>query len=145
MTVSPDDALLDFIHKNASMGVGALPRAIALPQSRAMVPALLHQLGEYRTIAAQAQAYAKARGRYLKGPGSAAFALSGAVLSVQSFLDSTTSKLAERLIQKSTMGAVQMTRKLHQFTGRVDPDLVALGRRLLAAEEERIQEMKRFL
>ena len=34
------------------MGVGAIPQAMSLPQSRAMVPALDRQLREYRAIAA---------------------------------------------------------------------------------------------
>lgn len=99
-------ALLSFIHKNAAMGVGAIPQAMSLPQSRAM---------------------------------------SAAMLRAQSMMDPSTSKLAERMIQGSTMGTVQMTRRLHQFTGRADPALVELGQRLLRAEERNIQEMKRFL
>ena len=113
--MDPSGALLSFIHKNAAMGVGAIPQAMSLPQSRAMVPALDRQLREYRAIAAQSQ------------------------------LDPSTSRLAERMIQGSTMGAVQMTRRLHQFTGRADPALVELGQRLLRTEEQNIQEMKRFL
>ena len=71
--------------------------------------------------------------------------MSAAMLRAQSMLDPSTSRLAERMIQGSTMGAVQMTRRLHQFTGRADPALVELGQRLLRAEERNIQEMKRFL
>ena len=137
-------ALLSFIHKNAAMGVGAIPQAMSLPQSRAMVPALDRQLREYRAIAAQSQAYAHGR-QELRGPGTAALAMSAAMLRAQSMLDPSTSRLAERMIQGSTMGAVQMTRRLHQFTGRADPALVELGQRLLRAEERNIQEMKRFL
>ena len=122
------------------MGVGAIPQAMSLPQSRAMVPALDRQLREYRAIAAQSQAYARAHGRReLRGPGTAA------LLRAQSMLDPSTSRLAERMIQGSTMGAVQMTRRLHQLTGRADPALVELGQRLLRTEEQNIQEMKRFL
>lgn len=113
------------------MGVGAIPQAMSLPQSRAMVPALDRQLREYRAIAAQSQAYARAHGRR--------------ELRAQSMLDPSTSRLAERMIQGSTMGAVQMTRRLHQLTGRADPALVELGQRLLRTEEQNIQEMKRFL
>ena len=61
--LDPSGALLSFIHKNAAMGVGAIPQAMSLPQSRAMVPALDRQLREYRAIAAQSQAYARAHGR----------------------------------------------------------------------------------
>ena len=139
--MDPSGALLSFIHKNAAMGVGAIPQAMSLPQSRAMVPALDRQLREYRAIAAQSQAYR----RELRGPGTAALAMSAAMLRAQSMLDPSTSRLAERMIQGSTMGAVQMTRRLHQFTGRADPALVELGQRLLRTEEQNIQEMKRFL
>ena len=59
--------------------------------------------------------------------------------------DDSTSHIAKMLIQGSTMGAVQMTRRLHQLTGRADPALVELGQRLLRTEEQNIQEMKRFL
>ena len=144
--MDPSGALLSFIHKNAAMGVGAIPQAMSLPQSRAMVPALDRQLREYRAIAAQSQAYARAHGRReLRGPGTAALAMSAAMLRAQSMLDPSTSRLAERMIQGSTMGAVQMTRRLHQLTGRTDPALVELGQRLLRTEEQNIQEMKRFL
>ena len=67
------------------------------------------------------------------------------MLKTQSLPDPSTTKLAERMIQGSTMGTVQMTRRLHQFTGRADPELLSLGRRLLQTEERNIQEMKRFL
>lgn len=141
-----DQQFLSFIHKNAAMGVSAIPQVLSLPQSRAMGQALNSQLQEYRTIAAQSQAYARAHGRQeLRGPGTAALAMSAAMLRAQSMLDPSTSRLAERMIQGSTMGAVQMTRRLHQFTGRADPALVELGQRLLRAEERNIQEMKRFL
>ena len=85
------------------MGVGAIPQAMSLPQSRAMVPALDRQLREYRAIAAQSQAYARAHGRReLRGPGTAALAMSAAMLRAQSMLDPSTSRLAERMIQGST-------------------------------------------
>ena len=86
--MDPSGALLSFIHKNAAMGVGAIPQAMSLPQSRAMVPALNRQLREYRAIAAQSQAYARAHGRReLRGPGTAALAMSAAMLRAQSMLD----------------------------------------------------------
>ena len=117
------------------MGVGAIPQAMSLPQSRAMVPALNRQLREYRAIAAQSQAYARAHGRReLRGPGTAALAMSA-----------TTVAAILAFFVASTMGAVQMTRRLHQLTGRADPALVELGQRLLRTEEQNIQEMKRFL
>lgn len=112
--MNDERTFLAFIHKTAAMGVGTLPQAMGLPQSRAMVPALQDQLRECRTIAARAQAYARAQGEALRGPGSAALALAGAALRTRAVLDPSTSTLAERLIRESTGGAVETARRLHQ-------------------------------
>ena len=143
--MNADQTLLNFIHKNAAMGVGTIPHALALPQSRAMERALSDQLREYRAIAARSQAYARSLGEHLKGPGTAALAMSGTMLRAQAAADPSTTKLAEMMIRGSTMGTVQMTRRLHQLSGRADGELVNLGQQLLKAEEQNIQQMKRFL
>ncbi len=140
-----DRELLKFIHKNAAMGVGTLPQALSLPESRPMTQELQDQLGEYRAIAAQSQAYAKAHNQTLRGPGSMALMMSGLMLRADSFLEGSSSRLAERMIQGSTMGTVEMTRRLHQYQGQADPELLALGERLLRTEEQNIQQMKRYL
>ena len=140
-----DQAFLDFLHRTASMDVNTLPQVMGLPQSRAKVPALQAQLRECRSVAALAQSYAKARGGRLRGPGTAALTLTAASLRTRSLLDSSTSHLAEQVIRENTAGAVALTRQLHQCTSRTDPTLMELGRRLLAAKEQNIQEMKRFL
>ena len=74
-----------------------------------------------------------------------ALMMSGLMLRADSFLEGTSSKLAERMIQGSTMGTVEMTRRLHQYQGQADPELLALGERLLRTEEQNIQQMKRYL
>lgn len=143
--MNQNQQLLSFIHKNAAMGISTIPQVLSLPQSRAMGRALNTQLQEYRTIAAQSQAYARRHGRHLQGPGLASKAMSNAMLKTRTAVDPTTSKVAELMIQGSTMGTVQMTRRLHQYNGRTDPELLALGNRLLHTEEQNIQQMKRFL
>ena len=124
-----DQQFLSFIHKNAAMGVSAIPQVLSLPQSRAMGQALNSQLQEYRTIAAQSQAYARKHGARLHTPGLAVRAMSGAMLKARTAADHTTSKLAQLMIQGSTMGTVEMTRRIHQYTGKADPELLALTSR----------------
>ena len=143
--MNANQELLSFIHKNAAMGIGTIPQAMSLPQSRAMGQALGDQLREYRTIAARSQAYVKEQGRTLRGPNAASLAMSKAMLRAQAAMDPTTTKLAEMMIRGSTMGTVQMTRRLHQFAGKADRELLDLGQRLLRTEERNIQDMKRFL
>lgn len=127
------------------MGVSTIPQAMSLPQSRAMGESLQSQLREYRSIAAGAQDYAQKHGKALHGPGPAARVMSSVMLRARTAVDPSTTRLAELMIQGSTMGTVQMTRRLHQYAGSADKELLALGRRLLRTEEDNIQEMKRFL
>lgn len=143
--MNQNQQLLSFIHKNAAMGISSIPQVMALPQSRAMSHALNSQLKEYRTIAAQSQAYARSHGNALHAPNPIARTMSEVMLKTKTAVDPSTSKLAEMMIQGSTMGTVQMTRRLHQYAGKADTALVNLGNRLLKTEEQNIQEMKRFL
>ena len=143
--MNQDQKLLNWIHKNAVMGITTIPQVMRMPQSRAMRSTLDSQLREYRSIAAQSQAYAGRSQSRLQGPGTAERLMTGAMLRLQTAADRSTSRLAEVMIQGSTMGTIQMTRRLHQSTGRSDPELLSLGIRLLRTEESNIQEMKRFL
>ena len=138
------EALLRFIHKNAAMGVGTLPQALSLPQSRAMTSALQDQLREYRAIAARSQSYAKQKGLHLKGPGSAALTMSGMMLRAQTALDPSTSKLAEMMIQGSTMGVTSLTRQIRDYDGE-DTEVLDFAKKQLKREEKNIDELKKFL
>ncbi len=137
--------LLALIHKNAAMGVATIPQAMSLPQSRAMGEVLESQLREYRTITAHCQSVAKNQNHPLPRTSGFSRTMSNAMLHAQTMMDPSTSKLAEMMIQGSTMGTVQMTRKLHQYSGEVNPEVLQLGQQLLKMEERNIQEMKRFL
>lgn len=143
--INYNEGLLSFIHKNAAMGVTTIPQVMQLPQSRAMGDTLNSQLREYRAIAAQAQQYANAHGSTLPAPGTASRAMSATVLRAQTAMDPSTSRLAELMIRDSTSGAVQITRKLHQYGNQADSELRALGDRLLQIQEQNIRQMKRFL
>ena len=137
--------LLSFIHKNTAMGVTNISKVMALPQSKNMVEILDNQLREYRTITARCQAVARNQGKLLKPPNGATRAISRTMMMTQVATDNSTSKLAELMIQGSTMGAVAMTRRLHSYEGEVTDEVVGLGQRLLRTEERNIQEMKEFL
>lgn len=140
-----DVKLLSFIHKNAAMGTRTIPQVLSLPQSGAMRRVLNSQLSEYRQIAAEAQKYAKANGHKVKEPSGAAQSMSAMMLRMQTTTDHSTSRLAELMIRGSTMGTVEMTRRLNQYNNRTDSTLLALGRQLLETEERNIQQMKKYL
>jgi len=51
---------------------------------------------------------------------------------------------AEMLIQGSTMGIVNVTKKLKQYI-EAHKDISALANRLLVFEQQNVEEMKKFL
>lgn len=139
-----NEQLLRFIHKNAAMGVGTIPQALSLPQSRAMRQALQDQLQEYRTITAKTQSYAKQRGGHLKGPGTAALAMSSAMLRAQAFWDPSTTKLAEMMIQGSTMGIIEETESLKKHP-EADEPIQQIARDMIQFEQDSIERLKQYL
>ena len=56
----------------------------------------------------------------------------------------TPSHIAEMLIQGSTMGIVDVTKKLKEYK-EADRDISALAKRLLIFEQQNVEEMKKYL
>ena len=55
------------------------------------------------------------------------------------------SHIAEMMIKGSTMGTVQMTKRIHDLKDKGDQEAVELAERLLKTEENNIQQLKSFL
>lgn len=143
--MNENELFLQLIHKNATMGVTSIPTALTLSRNQAMTHTLQQQLQTYRQIAAQSQQYAKEHAHTLTKPSSAVLLMTSLTMRMQSLINASPSKLAEHLIQGSTMGTVQMTRSLNHYAQHIDPHLAALGQTLLRSEEQHIQDLKQFL
>lgn len=137
--------LLQFVHKNAEMGISTIPKVLELVQSPGMRKALSRQLEEYTKIASQAETAIRRRGGRPRGPGGMAETMSGLMLRAKTAADQSPSHIAEMMIRGSTMGTVQMTRRLHGYADQGDREAVALANRLLATEENNIQQLKDYL
>jgi len=144
MTMNEID-LLSHVYQTAEMGQDGITSVLKRSRDPSLNQALERQKREYHDLQASAGDMLRARGIQPDGVGAVAKLSSGMMSAMKTMMDHSSTKIAEMMIQGSTMGAVQMTRRLHQLTGRADPALVELGQRLLRTEEQNIQEMKRFL
>lgn len=140
-----DQKLLQFVHKNAAMGTLTIPKVMDMVRTPGMRQALAGQLAEYRDIADRAEAAIRRRGGEPKGPGPASEAMSAAMLRAKTALDRSPSHLAEMMIRGSTMGTVQMTRRLNRYAGGADREAAELAEGLLRSEENNIQQLKAYL
>lgn len=143
--MSENTELLQFVHKNAEMGRGTIPKVAELVKEPDFHRALEHQLEEYSKIASQAEAAIRRRGGEPQEPGQISEAMSDLTLKIKTMTDQSPSHIAEMMIRGSTMGVVQMTRRIHELKDRGDREAVELARRLLKTEENNIQQLKEFL
>ncbi len=137
--------LLEFVHKNAEMGVSTIPKVKEMVEVPEMLDALDHQLKEYQEIARQAESAIRRRGGEPKGPGEVSDAMSDIMLHMKTAVDKSPSHIAEMMIRGSTMGTVQATRRIHQYADQKDREALDLADRLLETEERNIQQLKAYL
>ena len=66
------------------------------------------------------------------------------MININTIKDKTASHIAEMMIQGSSMGIVDITKKLKEYNN-AEQDIIELGNRLLKFEQQNIEEMKTFL
>ncbi len=137
--------LLQYVHKNAEMGRGTIPKVLEMVDEPPLRQALRRQMTEYSEIAVEAENAIRRRGGAPQSPGALSEAVSGLALRARTLGDQSPSRIAEMMIRGSTMGTVQMTRRIHGLKDRGDREAVELANRLLKTEENNIQELKSFL
>ena len=137
-------ALLQFVHKNAEMGKGTIPQVLEVVEEPKLRGALKSQLGEYEAIAARAERLLQKRGIAPHESGEMREFMSGVMIRCKTLADRSPSHIAEMMIQGSTMGTIQMTRRLHNCEA-ADGEALLLAHKLLRTEENNIEQMKEFL
>lgn len=138
------NALLQFVHKNAEMGKGTIPLVLEVVGEEKLRQALTSQLNEYETIAQRAENLMEKRGVTPDDPGDMRDFMSGMMIRAKTLTDRSPSHIAEMMIQGSTMGTIQMTRRLHNCEA-ADGEALLLAHKLLRTEENNIEQMKNFL
>ena len=136
--------LLQFVHKNAEMGRGAIPQVLEVVEEPKLRAALNRQLEEYETISNRAEALLHQRGLSPGESGEMREFMSGVMIRAKTLTDRSPSHIAEMMIQGSTMGTIQMTRCLHNCEA-ADAEALLLAHKLLRTEENNIEQMKEFL
>ena len=67
------------------------------------------------------------------------------MINMKTISDKSSNHIAEMLIQGSTMGIIQIIRRLKQYSGNVDDYVYNLGKTLLDIEQYNVDECKKYL
>ena len=139
-----ENELLDHIYQTAEMGGVGIRAVLRRADEPKLAAALNAQLTEYQKLRRAAGEQLRARGQRPHSVGMAAMLSADMMSSAKTMLDHSATKIAELMIQGSTMGVTKSIRTIRDCKPR-DSRVQDLAGRLLRTEEANIAEMKRFL
>ena len=136
--------LLNHIYQTAEMGREGIQSVLKYAEEPSLVQALSSQLSEYQQIQNSAGSMLHARGEPPKGLGPMAKISSEAMSTVKAMADPSATKIAEMMIQGSTMWVTKSLRTIRDCELR-DDGVRKLADKLVKTEQANIEEMKQFL
>lgn len=140
-----DIEILQAISASADMGCSSLKQALEKAKDKALKEELRTEITEYKNDFNQAKSLLKALdGEAKEAPAFAKFNSKVQVGIKTMMAEDTTSKIAEMVIEGSTMGVTKITKLLNKYTtpnGKVK----ALAEKHLLTQTNNIKQMKKFL
>ena len=135
---------LNYIYQNAEMGKNTISQLIGMVEDTYFKQRLESQLKEYNEIFDLSNNKIELFQKETKGIGAFSKLSTYLMINFNTITNKTPSHIAEMIIQGSTMGIVDITKKLNEYSA-ADKDIVALADRLLKLEQQNVDEMKKFL
>ncbi len=137
--------LLNHIHESADMGQDSLKHILELSRDKEFTDVIRAWIEEYQEAYRESEELLK---KYQKEEGKDApimgKMMSNIMSKMKNMMDPSTSKLAEMVLQGTTMGITEMTKEIHQYDG-TDDMVLNLAKKLLKREEKNVEAMKKFL
>lgn len=139
-----ENQLLNHIYQTAEMGGEGIEAVLKYADEPKLTEALNSQLAEYRKMQHSAGEMLRERGEEAKGTNPMAKVSSEMMSAMKTMADHSATKIAEMMIQGSTMGVTKSIRTIRDCTLH-DERVRDLANKLLKTEEANIEEMKQFL
>ncbi len=139
----PETELLQYIYKTADMGCEGID-AVEKHAEKKLLQELLRERSQYENIRTDAENMIRQGGEEPSGSGVMAKMSADVMTAGQLMMDDSRSKIAEMMIQGTTMGIVKTIRHLKDYEGD-DEEARGLGERLLRVQEENVEKMKAYL
>lgn len=135
---------LNYIHQNAQMGQDTLKQLIGITKDEEYKKMLQSQFNEYKNIFDLAENKLKQYNKEAKDINIFSKVSTYIMINLNTLTNKTSSHISEMLIQGSTMGIVDITKKIKEYP-QADKEIVDLANKLLAFEQSNVEECKKFL
>lgn len=138
--------MLNYIYKNAQMGQNSINHLLDIIKNDSKFRNLLEsQFKEYKDIFDTAEEALNKLGYEAKGTSAIQKFETYMMIDIKTLNDKTPDHVAEMLIQGSTMGIIQITRRLKDYQGSLDKSVQRFAEKLLSTEQHNVEECRKFL
>lgn len=143
---NPDEEFLQDLYKNACMGTDSVTTVLGKTKDEKLRCELTAQLDGYQNFANTTRN--KLSGMSSTAKEISAFAKIPAEISIMmsTMVDNSTSKIAEMMINGSTMGVIDLKKRVKQAEqDGVSEEVVKIANDMMTFEEDNIDKMKNYL
>ena len=134
--------MLNFIRQNVQMGIDGIKLVIDDTDDKDIYTALARQLAEYKEIYKTADELLQSLGGEKENV-AAAVKIASHLSARMKTMNGSTSKIAESMIQGSTMGITKIIKHKNEYNG--DSRVMEIADKLLKTEENNVEQLKKFL
>ena len=136
--------LLNYIHQNSEMGQDTIEQLVGIAKDEEYRNMLQSQLEEYKMIYDITERKIKESDKEAKDINFFSKASTYVMVNLNTLVNKTPSHISEMLIQGSTMGIIDITKKIKEYTN-VDKEILDLANKLLQLEQNNVEECKKYL
>jgi hypothetical protein len=140
-----NNELLTYIHQNAEMGRDTVRQLMGIAKDPEFQTLLRSQYREYNSVSNISEKKLRTRDKPAKDVGPMTKTAAYLSINLNTLADKSPSHISEMLIKGSTMGVIDMTKRIKEYSTAADPDVIDLADSLLRFEQHNIQECQRFL
>lgn len=137
---------LNDIYSNVKMGTDSIINIMPKVKDEEMKSYMTSQLNEYEKYASDIKKRLESKGVEAKETGPITKISAKFGMNMNTMLDSTTSHIAEMMVQGSTMDITDLLQKISVYSKHPEcGESVRLAKEIVAFEERNVEKMKEFL
>ncbi len=142
--MSEEVEYLNYIYKNAEMGVVGIDDVIVKANDEKFEKLLKKEREEYLEIAREAEDILKKYGKQNEEVGTMAKMSSKMMSEMKLLKDNSTQTIAKMMMEGTNKGIIEITEKINAYNN-TDAEIVVLAGKLKSTLEKNIEELKKFL
>ena len=144
--ITKNGELAAAIYKNVKMGSDLIVTMMPKIDNQQLKADVTEQLASYEKYASKVKKMIKNAGEEVKEESAVSKFMAKMGVQMNTLTDSTTSHLAEMMIEGSNMGIVEMNKCINTCErGGCEEGAVGLAREIVAFEEKNLERMKKYL